>query len=293
MPTTGTVISVTGVIAMVLLTVTAVLGILVNRRVRLPGLPRFASLSVHRYASLLALAFLALHILTAVLVSYAGIGVAAALIPFTCAGDRLWIGIGAVASDLVVALVVTSLLRRHIGRRTWRALHWLAYACWPAAMAHSIGIGTGMRSGRLLDLALACMLAVLGAGAWRLAETVRGPRGSRRAPVIISRPPAAVPAQDQPSSLRLHVDPIGCTGHGLCAELLPELITLDQWGYPLLADDRVPAYLAGRARRAVTDCPALALRLAMAVTEPAASDLAATDLADTQPGRSGVQPTGG
>jgi ferredoxin len=82
-----------------------------------------------------------------------------------------------------------------------------------------------------------------------------------------------VPARDRPSSLRLRVDPIGCTGHGLCAELLPELIILDQWGYPLLADGQVPAYLAGRARRAVTDCPALALRL---VT----TDV--TDLADVE-----------
>jgi methionine sulfoxide reductase heme-binding subunit len=261
MPTTGTVISMTGVIAMVLLTAVAVLGILVNRRVRLPGLPRFASLSAHRYLSLFALAFLAVHILTAVLGSYAGIGLAAAIIPFVSPGDRLWIGIGAVASDLVIALVATSLLRSHVGRRTWRTLHWLAYACWPAAMAHSIGIGTGMRAGRLLDLAIACILAVLAAAAWRLGAAARGTGLPRRAPRIVVRAPAAVPAQDEPSSLHLRVDPVGCTGHGLCAELLPELITLDQWGYPLLAAGPVPAYLAGRARRAVTDCPALALRL--------------------------------
>ena len=270
MPTTGTVISVTGVIAMVLLTAAAVLGVLVNRRVRLPGLPRFASLSVHRYLSLLALAFLAVHILTAVLGSYAGIGLAAAVIPFASPGDRLWIGTGAVASDLVIALVVTSLLRSHVGRRTWRALHWLAYACWPAAMAHSIGIGTGMRSGRLLDLAVACILAVLAAAAWRLGAAARGTGLPRRAPRIFARAPAAMPAQDRLSPLRLRVNPIGCTGHGLCAELLPELITLDQWGYPVLADGRVPAYLTGRARRAVTDCPALALRLVRADdTDPA------------------------
>jgi methionine sulfoxide reductase heme-binding subunit len=261
MPTTGTVISLTGVAAIVLLTAVAVLGILVNRQVRLPGLPRFASLSLHRYVSLLALAFLALHVLTAVLVSYAGIGAAAAIIPFASAGDRLWIGIGAIASDLMLALVATSLLRSHVGRRTWRALHWLAYACWPAAMAHSIGIGSGMRAGRLLDLAIACMVAVMAAAAWRVIASVRGPRGRRHAPFILARPPAAVPAEDQPSTLRLRVDPIRCIGHGLCAELLPELITLDQWGYPLLADGQVPAYLVGRARRAVTDCPALALRL--------------------------------
>jgi ferredoxin len=63
---------------------------------------------------------------------------------------------------------------------------------------------------------------------------------------------------------RLRVNPIACSGHGLCAELLPELITLDEWGYPVIADQPVPARLAKEARRAVTDCPALALRLAAA-----------------------------
>jgi ferredoxin len=59
---------------------------------------------------------------------------------------------------------------------------------------------------------------------------------------------------------RLELDPIACAGHGLCADLLPELIELDEWGYPMI-DDRVPASLAGHARRAVSACPALALRL--------------------------------
>ena len=60
---------------------------------------------------------------------------------------------------------------------------------------------------------------------------------------------------------RLRVNPILCTGHGLCAELLPEQITLDEWGFPLLADQPVPKSLRKLARRAVTDCPALALML--------------------------------
>jgi ferredoxin len=60
---------------------------------------------------------------------------------------------------------------------------------------------------------------------------------------------------------KLQVTPIACSGHGLCAELLPELITLDEWGYPVIAGQPVPARLAREARRAVTDCPALALRL--------------------------------
>jgi ferredoxin len=63
------------------------------------------------------------------------------------------------------------------------------------------------------------------------------------------------------STQRLRVDPIACSGHGLCAELLPELVTLDEWGYPLVDGRPVPARLARQARRAVTDCPALALLL--------------------------------
>lgn len=60
---------------------------------------------------------------------------------------------------------------------------------------------------------------------------------------------------------QLRVDPTACTGHGLCAELLPELVTLDEWGYPILLDRPVPRGLDQEARRAVTDCPALALKL--------------------------------
>jgi ferredoxin len=73
-----------------------------------------------------------------------------------------------------------------------------------------------------------------------------------------------VPGGRPPGPVQLRVNPIACTGHGLCAELLPELISLDEWGYPLIAGQAVPPRLAREARRAVTDCPALALRLAPA-----------------------------
>ncbi len=62
---------------------------------------------------------------------------------------------------------------------------------------------------------------------------------------------------------KLEVDPIACAGHGLCAELLPEVIELDEWGYPILADN-VPVHLESLARRAVSACPTLALRLSKA-----------------------------
>jgi methionine sulfoxide reductase heme-binding subunit len=309
-PTTGTASAATGVISMTLLTAVVVLGVLVNRQGRLPGLPRFAGLSLHRYLALLAVGFLTLHILTALAVPFADIGLAATVIPFTSAREPVWLGLGAVSFDLVIALVVTSLLRRHLGRRTWRAVHWLAYVCWPAALAHSVGTGPGMRSGRLLDLAIACAAAVAAAVGWRLTGTWRGGSRARRPdreamaaewipepkperirtpepeserilepePEWIRTPepermptpepelepePEQIPAPESPAAgtKLLRVNPIACSGHGLCAELLPELIALDRWGYPMVSDQPVPARLARRAARAVTDCPALALLL--------------------------------
>jgi ferredoxin len=261
MPTTGTVSAYTGVISLVLLSAALVLGILLDRRVRLPGLPRFGGLSLHRYAALLALTFLAVHIGTAVAGTYARIGLISIVVPLVSGYARGWIALGTVATDLMVALVATSLLRRHLSYRIWRLVHWVAYACWPAAIAHSIGTGNGMRSGRLLDLAIACGAAVLAASAWRVVIAARSGPAAPARPSGIVRAPLAHARRSGDTPLRLRVDPIACTGHGLCAELLPELIAADQWGYPVLADKPVPASLAGRARRTVTDCPALALKL--------------------------------
>ncbi|HUB42119.1 MAG TPA: ferredoxin [Streptosporangiaceae bacterium] len=264
MPTLGTASSATGVISLVLLSAVVVLGLLLDRRVRLPGLPRFAGLSLHRYASLITVGFLALHIITAVAGPYARIGLAAIVVPFASAYARSWLALGAVATDVIIAIVATSLLRRHLSFRAWRAVHWLAYACWPFAFAHSIGTGGGMRGGRLLDLAVVCAVAVTAAAGWRVAAAVLDSPAAARQPGKPSgmvRPPLARPGRPGLTTTRLSVDPVACTGHGLCAELLPELVALDRWGYPLLADQQVPASLVRRTRRAVTDCPALALKL--------------------------------
>jgi ferredoxin len=68
---------------------------------------------------------------------------------------------------------------------------------------------------------------------------------------------------------RLRVNPIACQAHGLCIELLPELITADPWGYPIIAPGPVPDQLLPLARRAVAACPTLALMLAAAEADPA------------------------
>ena len=62
-------------------------------------------------------------------------------------------------------------------------------------------------------------------------------------------------------SSRLRVNPIGCDGHGLCAELFPERVSLDDWGYPIIDAEPIPRQLEQHARKAIDGCPVLALRL--------------------------------
>jgi sulfoxide reductase heme-binding subunit YedZ len=159
----------TGIVALLMLTGVVVLGVAVQRQGRLPGLPRFAVVGLHRSISLLSVLFLAIHIGTAVADSYVNIRITDAVLPFLSSYEPLWMGLGTVALDLIIALIVTSLLRARIGRRTWRWVHWLAYVSWPVAVAHSFGSSPDMQSGWLLALGIGCVLAVAAAVAWRLA----------------------------------------------------------------------------------------------------------------------------
>ena len=179
----------TGIVALVLLTVVLVLGIAVNRHGRLPGLPRFAVTSLHRAVSLLAVAFVAVHVTTALADPFVSIGIAATVLPFASHYQPFWLGLGAVSIDLMIALTVTSLLRARIGRRTWRAVHWLGYVSWPVAFAHSIGSGPDLWHGGLLDLAIVCAVAVAAALGWRIIGTRReNPLAQRAAQVLASWP---------------------------------------------------------------------------------------------------------
>src|ERR1700729_1982778 len=129
----------TGIVALLLLTAVLVLGILVNRQGRLPGLPRFAVTNLHRNLSLMAVVFIVIHVVTAVLDGYVSIPLVSGIIPFPSGYEGFWLGLGAISFDLMLALIATSLIRGHLSRRLWKAVHWLAYASWPVAFAHSIG----------------------------------------------------------------------------------------------------------------------------------------------------------
>jgi methionine sulfoxide reductase heme-binding subunit len=170
----------TGVVALLLMTAVVLLGLLVTRQGRLPGLPRFAVTGLHRNLSLLAVVFIAVHVLSAVLDSYVHIPLTAAVIPLASSYEPLALGLGAVSLDITVAVIVTSLLRRHLSRRVWRAVHLLAYASWPVAWLHSITASKDMLHGPLFLLTAGSALAVVIAVIWRLAAASRDvPRAER------------------------------------------------------------------------------------------------------------------
>src|SRR5438105_2844603 len=112
-----------GAVSLVLLTGVLVLGIAGALRWQTPGWPRFLTTSFHRNLALLSLVFLAVHIVTAVVDPFTALGWTAAVIPFLSPYRRLWLGLGVVATDLLLAVAVTSSLRRMIGHRTWRLIH--------------------------------------------------------------------------------------------------------------------------------------------------------------------------
>jgi predicted ferric reductase len=153
----------TGAVALLLLTVSLVLGIVDVRRLSTPAWPRFVVDSLHRNASLLAIAFLVVHVLTSVLDSFAPISLLDAFIPFAGSYRPFWLGLGAIALDLLVAVTITSVLRQRLGYGGWKAVHWLTYASWPIALLHTFGTGSDVKSGWLLVLGVSCLLAVLAA----------------------------------------------------------------------------------------------------------------------------------
>ena len=136
----------TGVVALVLLTVGMALGLLTAVRFEGRQWPRFITIGLHRNMSLLALAFTAAHVLTTITDNFVPIDLQDAFVPFISPYRPLWLGFGAIALDLLIALTVTSLLRARLGYRSWRLVHWTAYLCWPLAVLHGLGTGTDTRT---------------------------------------------------------------------------------------------------------------------------------------------------
>lgn len=151
----------TGTLALILLTLSVALGVANVRRLRTEHVPRFVLDAVHRNVSLLAMAFLLVHIITSLLDAFAPISLLDVVIPFGSVYRPLWLGFGAVAFDLMVAVVITSLLRRRFGYRAWRITHWAAYVSWPVALLHGLGTGSDTKAGWMLVIVGGCVIVMI------------------------------------------------------------------------------------------------------------------------------------
>jgi DMSO/TMAO reductase YedYZ heme-binding membrane subunit len=163
----------TGLMALVLLTLTMVFGLTTTTRARARNWPGFAQQEMHRRISILSVVFVGLHVLTSVMDTFVNIPLAAVVIPFTSKYQGFWVGVGAIALDLMIAVFVTSLLRERMRPATWRAVHWLAYLSWPVALAHTFGMGTDAGEGWVIVLGIVCGLSVAAALGWRLRAASR------------------------------------------------------------------------------------------------------------------------
>jgi predicted ferric reductase len=169
-----------GAVSLVLLSAVVVLGILSVLRVQSTGWPRFLTVGLHRNLALMTLVFLALHIVTAVVDPFTHLGWLAAVVPFSSYYRTFWLGLGTIAFELLLAVVLTSLVRGLLGQVAWRLVHWLTYACWPFAVLHGVGTGTDAWSAWLFTLQAICVVAVLAAIAYRLMAGSRDPLARER-----------------------------------------------------------------------------------------------------------------
>jgi methionine sulfoxide reductase heme-binding subunit len=153
-----------GLAALLLLTTSVVLGVVSVVRVRSRRWPRFALAQLHRNLSLLALTFGAVHVVTTVIDSFVPIRFVDAFVPFASEYKPFWLAMGTIGADLMLAVLITTAIRRRIGFQTWRSIHVLSYGCWATSVVHSIGIGSDARSAAWgVMIVAACIGAVGGA----------------------------------------------------------------------------------------------------------------------------------
>lgn len=167
----------TGVVLLVLMTLSVVLGILsVGSRVG-RGTPGFVRTLVHRNVAVLAMAMLTVHVVSAVVDTYVDIRWWDAFVPWGGLYQPVWLGLGALALDLTVAIGITSALRTRMPLALWRFVHLASYPAWVIAVVHGIGIGTDRVAGWSLVVTGACLAAVCVAVVVRIGGAVlRGVR---------------------------------------------------------------------------------------------------------------------
>ena len=161
----------TGVVALVMFTLSLVLGVIARSGRRVPGLGRFGISDLHRTAALTGNGLIVVHVTSLLLDPFAQLRVVDLVLPFLAAYRPLWLGLGTLAVDLLVVVTAASLLRARIGPRLFRAVHWATYVLWPMALLHALKAGTNAGTLWFRGLAVVCAAAVLVAVGWRLAPS--------------------------------------------------------------------------------------------------------------------------
>jgi methionine sulfoxide reductase heme-binding subunit len=161
----------TGVTTIVLLTITTVLGVLAIGGRPAGRMPRFVTQAFHRNVALLSMLLLVIHLVTAVLDEFVEIKWYEAFVPFVGSFEPLWVGFGAIAVDLMIIVILTSLFRTRMNHSLWRGIHITAYAMWALAIGHGIGVGTDMTES-LYVLTVVCAISVPLAAIYRLGRLV-------------------------------------------------------------------------------------------------------------------------
>jgi methionine sulfoxide reductase heme-binding subunit len=158
----------TGVVALVMFTLSIVLGIVTRSGRPLPGLGRFGAAELHRTAALTGTGLVLAHVASLYFDPYAQLRLVDFVVPFLGAVKPLWLGLGTLAVDLLAVVTVVSLLRQRVGPRVFRAVHWTTYLLWPVALLHALGNGTDATSPWMIGLAAVSVGAVVSAVTWRL-----------------------------------------------------------------------------------------------------------------------------
>jgi methionine sulfoxide reductase heme-binding subunit len=198
-----------GLVALMLFTLTVVLGVVGVTRLQSPRWPRLVTGGLHRNVALTASCFLFLHIATALLDSWVGLGWIGALVPFHSRYRPVWLGLGVVAFYLFLAVLASSLLRRSIGARMWRFIHWGTWLMWPLALTHALGAGTDTARGWGLGICVVCVASVCVASVWRIGSASRR-RSAGRSPRPTSGGGVIAPTLEPPRRARTY--PAGALG---------------------------------------------------------------------------------
>lgn len=190
----------TGMITLILFTMVVTLGTLVANRIGGTFVGRFEINELHRSLTMVAMTFLAIHILTTVLDSYVATGFISVVIPMTSQYKRVAVGIGAISFDLILAVWISSLLKLRIANTTWRFIHWLSWLGFATALVHGFMTGTDSRKGIGLVVVAVCAATVFVAALWRFfGRPARAAGRTALSPLATSSGTQSAPSSPRPA----------------------------------------------------------------------------------------------